>query len=59
MIKPTQEVPELKLPLINDTKWSLYDQDSKAFTMLVFYRGLHCPVCKNYLEALTKKIRGF
>ena len=59
MIKPTQEVPELKLPLINDTKWSLYDQDSKAFTMLVFYRGLHCPVCKNYLEALTKKLKDF
>ena len=59
MIKPTQEVPDLKLPLINDTKWSLYDQDSKAFTMLVFYRGLHCPVCKKYLEELQTKIDTF
>ncbi|MEP2059349.1 peroxiredoxin-like family protein [Maribacter litoralis] len=59
MIKPTSKVPELKLPLINDTQWSLYDQDSKTFTMLVFYRGLHCPVCKNYLEALTKKLKDF
>ncbi|HDZ04934.1 hypothetical protein LCGC14_0299300 [marine sediment metagenome] len=59
MIKPTSQVPELKLPLINDTQWSLYDQDSTSFTMLVFYRGLHCPVCRKYLESLTKKLKDF
>lgn len=24
--------------------------------MIVFYRGLHCPVCKKYLENLKSKL---
>lgn len=59
MIKPKTKVPELNLSLINDTKWSLSAQESETFTMLVFYRGLHCPVCKKYLESLTKKLEDF
>lgn len=59
MIKPKTEVPVLELPLVNGAKWSLYAQESKVFTMLVFYRGLHCPVCKKYLEDLTKKLKDF
>lgn len=59
MIKPTNKVPELQLPLINDAQWSLSAQESKTFTMLVFYRGLHCPICKNYLEALATKLDDF
>ncbi|MGS0526315.1 peroxiredoxin-like family protein [Zobellia nedashkovskayae] len=59
MIKPKTEVPQIELPLINDTRWSLAAQKSKSFTVLVFYRGLHCPVCKNYLEELAKKLKDF
>lgn len=59
MIKPKAKVPNLDLPLINGAKWSLYAQESNVFTMLIFYRGLHCPVCKKYLEALTKKLKDF
>lgn len=59
MIKPKTTVPDLTLPLINDTHWTLSEQRSSAFTMLIFYRGLHCPICKKYLEALTKKLSDF
>lgn len=59
MIKPKTEVPDLEIQLINDTKWRLHAQDSKAFTLLVFYRGLHCPICKNYLEALATQLDDF
>lgn len=59
MIKPNTKVPELKLNLINNTQWNLEAQQSKTFTMLVFYRGLHCPICKNYLEALATKLDDF
>lgn len=59
MIKPKTQVPDLELPLINDTQWSLQAQESEAFTMLVFYRGLHCPICKKYLEALATKLEAF
>lgn len=59
MIKPTEKVPELKLKLINDTKWDLSKQNAKHFTLIVFYRGLHCPVCKKYLEDLKTKLSDF
>ncbi|QLG44963.1 peroxiredoxin-like family protein [Costertonia aggregata] len=59
MIKPKTKVPDLELQLINDTQWSLRAQQSETFTMLVFYRGLHCPICKNYLEALAAKLEDF
>jgi peroxiredoxin len=59
MIKPKTEVPDLSLDLINDTQWNLKAQRSDAFTMLVFYRGLHCPVCKKYLETLATKLEDF
>ncbi len=59
MIKPKQEMPDLELSLINDTQWSLYSQESQTFTMLVFYRGLHCPVCKKYLQELATILEDF
>ena len=59
MIKPRTKVPELELNLINDTKWKLSDQNPENFTLLVFYRGLHCPVCKKYLEQLKSKLDEF
>ncbi|NNE76338.1 MAG: redoxin domain-containing protein, partial [Pricia sp.] len=58
-MKPKKEVPELQLPLINDMQWRLYSQESDAFTLLVFYRGWHCPVCKKYLENLATKLEDF
>lgn len=59
MIKPTEKVPELKINLINDTKWELGKQTPEKYTLIVFYRGLHCPVCKKYLEDLKSKIEKF
>lgn len=59
MIKPKTQVPDLELPLINETQWSLKAQESEAFIMVVFYRGLHCPICKKYLEDLATKLEDF
>ncbi|HEA23398.1 MAG TPA: AhpC/TSA family protein [Pricia antarctica] len=59
MITPRQKVPQLQLDLINDTQWSLEAQKSDTFTLLVFYRGLHCPKCKEQLESLAKKLKDF
>lgn len=59
MIKPKTTVPDITLPLINDTQWTLSEQRADSFTMLVFYRGLHCPICKSYLEELAKKLNDF
>lgn len=59
MITPTHEVPNLKLDLINDTQWELHKQRPETYTLLVFYRGYHCPKCKQQLEALKDKLDQF
>ncbi|WP_034925587.1 redoxin domain-containing protein [Gillisia sp. CAL575] len=56
---PRKEVPELVVDTVNGMTWDLRDQQPKNFTMVVFYRGLHCPVCKSYLEELNSKIDSF
>ena len=45
--------------MINDTKWSMEKQDPEKYTLMVFYRGYHCPVCKKQLESLKDKLSEF
>ncbi|WP_300439844.1 redoxin domain-containing protein [Christiangramia sp.] len=58
-IKPRQEVPELIVKTTKGLKWDLRESKPENFTMLIFYRGLHCPVCKKYLEELNTKVKDF
>lgn len=50
---PRHPAPSLSFPLLGGGTWSLRDQQPENFTLLIFYRGLHCPVCKTYLKTLT------
>lgn len=59
MIIPGSKFPNIQVPLINGTNWDLYRQKGQDFTLMVFYRGLHCPICKSYLETLTEKLDEF
>ncbi|MCG1037194.1 peroxiredoxin-like family protein [Polaribacter sargassicola] len=59
MIKPTQKAPNLKINLVNGKVWNLEDQNPENFTLVLFYRGKHCPVCKMQLEDLEKKMKDF
>lgn len=59
MILPKTKVPSLEVSLINDTVWKLKDQTPENFTLVIFYRGLHCPVCKKQLEELASKMDKF
>ena len=49
---PGNPAPSLDLELIIGAEWKLADQSPDAFTMIVFYRGLHCPICKTFLSDL-------
>lgn len=51
---PGSAAPALDLDLIIDAKWRLADQSPDAFTMIVFYRGLHCPICGVFLKGLRE-----
>jgi len=52
-LTPDTQAPALSLPLVGGGTWTLADHSPKNFTMVVFYRGLHCPVCKGYISKLN------
>tara|TARA_A100001391_G_scaffold191513_1_gene164913 strand:+ start:4306 stop:4947 length:642 start_codon:yes stop_codon:yes gene_type:complete len=58
-LMPRQKVPALSVPLVGGGTWSLADQTPENFTMVVFYRGLHCPICGKYLKDLDDKLADF
>jgi peroxiredoxin len=59
MLIPTTKAPDLEVPVAGGDRWSLREQDPRNFTMVVFYRGLHCPVCKGYLQSLERRLEEF
>ena len=58
VLKPRTPVPQLSTSSL-DGQWELNPSASTNFTMLVFYRGLHCPVCLKYLSSLDGLIDKF
>ena len=53
-VRPRQEAPELVVRLTVGTLWSLAEAHPRSFTMIVFYRGSHCPVCRAQLSELEQ-----
>ena len=58
-IFPRQRVPDLSVPTVGGGTWTLGDQSPENFTMIVFYRGYHCPRCKLQLIDLDHKVARF
>jgi peroxiredoxin len=52
MLFPTEKVPALVVPTNRDEVFDLATQRPENFTLLVFFRGLHCPLCVKYLKEL-------
>lgn len=57
-LKPRQTTPELVLNTLQGN-WKLSDQKAENFVMIVFYRGLHCPICLKYLTKLESLLQDF
>jgi peroxiredoxin len=51
--------PTLEVSTVGEGTWRLADQNPRNFTMVVFYRGLHCPICSMYLADLNSKAAAF
>ncbi len=58
-IKPRTKVPALSLQMVGGGQFEVAQSAPKTFTLLVVYRGLHCPICKNYLRDLNHKLGEF
>lgn len=59
MLTPGQKVPDIDLPLTIQARFELSKQTPDNFTVLVFYRGSHCPVCRGYLEEIGGRLDDF
>ena len=51
---PRKPVPPLSVPLVGGGHFDLANEGPKNFTLVVFYRGLHCPICLKYLLELGR-----
>ena len=56
---PRKPVPSLEFDTVDGGHWSLAAQKPQNFTMLVFYRGLHCPICHRYTSELNGMIEDY
>ncbi|NBT34740.1 MAG: AhpC/TSA family protein [Betaproteobacteria bacterium] len=59
-LTPRQPVPALDIPLVSGGHFALGTAPAERFDLIVFYRGLHCPICAKYLielEALAPEFQ--
>jgi peroxiredoxin len=54
MLMPRQPVPALRVPTLAHGDFELASDAAPNFTLVVFYRGLHCPICLKYLLELGR-----
>lgn len=50
----SERVPLLDLPTSSSGRYVLRAKPAQRFDLLVFYRGLHCPVCAKYPTELER-----
>lgn len=58
-LTPDQPVPALAVDTLAGTRFDIVTQAPKNFTQVLFYRGLHCPVCKKYLRSFEARLAEF
>jgi peroxiredoxin len=59
MLIPRTSVPTLNVETVAHGSFDLSAEASSRFTLLVFYRGLHCPICAKYLLELERLMPEF
>lgn len=58
-LTPRQAVPSTQVPTLDGDTWNLADSKPDNFTLVVFYRGLHCPICSGYVRELDRSLEEF
>ncbi|MGE5537034.1 MAG: redoxin domain-containing protein [Gemmatimonas sp.] len=58
-IRPRQPAPVLDVPLLSGGRFVLAQRRPQRFTLILFYRGLHCERCKGYLGEIESMLPDF
>lgn len=60
-VLPRQLAPDLEFVLAGSggAHFSLADEAPETFTLVVFYRGYHCPICRTQLKELEANLSEF
>jgi peroxiredoxin len=53
-VRPRQPARDLTVSQLRGGTYRLDEQTPDLFTMIVFFRGLHCPVCRAQLSELER-----
>ncbi|WP_457941082.1 peroxiredoxin-like family protein [Mesorhizobium sp. 10J20-29] len=56
---PGSQAPTLSLPALGGGTIDLSAEPPREFTVIFFYRGVHCPICKTQIEELASRARDF
>ena len=59
MLIPRQTTPALSVPTLHHGTFDTSIDAAENFTLIVFYRGLHCPICMKYLLELGRLVPEF
>jgi alkyl hydroperoxide reductase subunit AhpC len=49
-VRTDAEAPSLSLPTLSGETFTLAENTPESYTVAVFYRGNHCPICAGYLK---------
>ena len=58
-LTPRLPVPALRVQLVQGARFVLGASPAPTFDLVVFYRGLHCPICAKYLMELERLMPEF
>lgn len=58
-MKPLEKVQEIRVRTLQGGEWVLSQQRPRNFTVIVFYRGHHCRVCRHYIHDLSVHLPDF
>lgn len=58
-LMPRQKTPDLSFDLVGGGRWTLSEQQPTNFSLIVAYRGMHCPICQPYIRELDRTVNEF
>ena len=59
MVVPGFQAPALSVETVAHGRFDLAENVPPGGTLVVFYRGLHCPICRTQLKELDDRIGDF